>query len=144
MSLSNQPKIMLITDDPIEESHTVHILTKYHFTNFLIKVRKSSEASRYFGSFEKAPDADQENSPELIILNMNGPEGSNRVLGIESRMGSLRHIPLIIIASTREEEESIRKLNIPNCASFNRPVGFFKLLEAMQKLGMRWIVLRPS
>jgi DNA-binding response OmpR family regulator len=144
MPINIEPKILLITDDPAEESHTVHILAKYHFTNLLIRVRKSSEATRYFSSFDAAPVAGPENSPELIILNMGGEAGGNRTLGIESRMGSLKNVPLIIIASNREEEESIRKLNIPNCACFSRPVGFFKLLEAMQKLGMRWIVLRPS
>lgn len=144
MPIDSQPKILLVTDDPTEESHTAHILTKYHFTNLLIKVRKFTEATRYFGSFDTEPAADPENLPELIILNMGGQEGSNRILGIESRMGSLKKVPLIIIASNREEEESIRTLNIPNCACFSRPVGFFKLLEAMQKLGMRWIVLKPS
>jgi DNA-binding response OmpR family regulator len=144
MPISNQPKILLVADDPTEESHTAHILTKYHFTNLLIRLRNSAEAARYFGSFDKALAADPESCPELIILNMVGQEGSNRVLGIESRVGSLKQVPLIIIASNREEEESIRKLNIANCSWFSRPVGFFKLLEAMQKLGMRWIVLRPS
>lgn len=144
MTSNNQPAIMLVTDDPTEESHTAHILKKYHFTNQLIKVRSSGELSKLFGSLNTEPAKDPEDSPELIILNMSGQEGSNRVLGIESRMGSLKRVPLIIIASNREEEESIRKLNIPNSAYFSRPVGFFKLLEAMQKLGMRWIVLRPS
>lgn len=144
MPINSEPKILLVTDDSAEESHTAHILAKYHFTNLLIRVRKSSEASRYFGSFDAATAAGPENSPELIILNMGIEAGGNRALGIESRMGPLKNVPLIIIASNREEEESIRKLNMPNCACFCRPVGFFKLLEAMQKLGMRWIVIRPA
>jgi hypothetical protein len=62
---------------------------------------------------------------------------------MESRRGPLAAIPLIIVAESHEEEDEIRRLNFPRTASISRPIGFFKLLEAMQKLGMRWIVLRP-
>jgi hypothetical protein len=52
---------------------------------------------------------------------------------------------LVVVAGTREEEEQIRALKHPNTYVLGKPLGFFKLLEAMQKLGMYWLVLRaPS
>jgi DNA-binding response OmpR family regulator len=144
MTSAKQPKILLITDDAAEESHTAHILSKYHFTNLLVRIRKADEASRYFLSFTRNPPSDEEEPPELIILGMGGGDGRNRHLAIESRMGRLGGIPLIVVAEGREEEEAIHKLNIPNSSCISRPIGFFKLLEAMQKLRMRWVVLRPE
>jgi DNA-binding response OmpR family regulator len=133
-----------MTDDAVEESHTTHILSKYHFTNHLVRIRSLREASKFFMSFNSSEAGDPDGIPELIILSMGGSAGSNRILAVESRIGSLKEIPLIIVANHREEEDSIRKLNLPNVSCFTKPTGFFKLLESMQKLGMRWIVLRPG
>lgn len=133
-----------MTDDAVEESHTAHILSKYHFTNHLVRLRSSREASKYFMSFNSSEPGNPDEIPELLILGMGESSSSNRILAIESRIGALKEIPLIIVANQREEEESIRKLNLPNVSCFTKPTGFFKLLESMQKLGMRWIVLRPG
>ncbi len=138
------PKILLVMDDAAEESHTSHILAKYHFTNFLVKVRGASDASRYFRACN-APGADtSESLPELILFGIRGPGGPNLSLALESRRDALCAIPLILIAEGPAEEAEIRRLAFPNTACISRPVGFFKLLEAMQKLGMRWMVLRPK
>lgn len=43
--------------------------------------------------------------------------------------------------SAAKEEDSFRKLNLPRTYCLDKPLGFFKLLEAMQKSGMFRVVL---
>lgn len=144
MNPSENPKILLITDDSAEESHTTHILGKYQFTNSLIQLRRSGDAIKYLSAFQASEAGNPETLPELIILGLRGPVQSNLTLLTESRRGPLAGIPLIVALDSREEEGEIRKLGLPLSACISRPIGFFKLLEAMQKLQMRWLVLRPN
>jgi DNA-binding response OmpR family regulator len=144
MAWSENPVILLIADDEAEASHTSHVLTKYRFTNLVVKLRKASDAAKYFAACN-APGADAQASlPELIILGLREAGRPNVFAALESRHGRLASIPLIIMVDSREEEDEIRRLELIRTATVSRPAGFFKLLEAMQKLGMRWLVLRPD
>jgi DNA-binding response OmpR family regulator len=144
MTILNPPKILLVTDDVAEESHTAHILTKYHFTNFLIRLRTAKEALKYFSAFQSSEPNAKEDFPELIILSLRTQSDEYRDLAEKSRQGPLKEVPLIIVTGDRTEEGSIRDLGLQRTFLISRPIGFFKLLEGMQKLGMFWVVLRSS
>jgi hypothetical protein len=142
MPSSAPPDILLVMEDG-EEAHTVHVLAKYHFTNSLKKIRRCDEAKRHFNQLLAGIDGREGKLPELIIVSMSGADLAE-VLGA-SRRGVLAQVPLVVVAGMREEEEQIRARNFPNTYVIGKPIGFFKLLEAMQKLGMFWVVLRsPS
>jgi hypothetical protein len=144
MEQNEGPRILLITDDGAEELHTSHILAKYHFTNRVVKIRKTADALAYFARCN-APDRNPaEPLPELIILSLWKSSGLNPGFANESRRGNLKGIPLVVVAESRQEEEEIKKLGLFRTACISRPIGFFKLLEALQKLHMRWIVLKPA
>jgi len=144
MASSEKPIILLVTDDPSEESHTSHILGKYHFDNFLVKLRKPEETMKYFLACNAEGNRASEPLPELIIYGLRNPGKLNLSPVQESRRSVLGEIPLILVVESQSEEEEIKRLQLPNTAFVSRPVGFFKLLEAMQKMEMRWIVLRPK
>jgi hypothetical protein len=137
------PRILLITDDSAEELHASYILSKYHFANHLIKLRKVSEALDYFARCNAPDMGSREPLPELIILSLWESSGLNISFANESRRGILKEVPLVVVAESRQEQDEIKKLGLVRTASISRPIGFFKLLEALQKLGTRWIVLRP-
>jgi hypothetical protein len=144
MRPAENPIILLVTDDASEESHTSHILAKYHFDNSLVKLRKSSETIGYLLARNAADASDPEPLPELIIYSLREAGRLNLSPIMESRRGALGSIPLIIVVGSRDEEEETRRFQFANTTFVSRPVGFFKLLEAMQKLEMRWSVLRPK
>lgn len=142
MPLSSPPDILLVMEDG-EEGHITHVLSKYHFANSLKKIRRCDEAKRYFTQVNAGIDRGEGKLPELLIVSMSGADLAE-VLGA-SRRGAMSQVPLVVVAGLREEEEQIRARAYPDTYVMGRPLGFFKLLEAMQKLGMYWIVLRsPS
>jgi hypothetical protein len=142
MPASENPIILLVTDDASEESHTSHILGKYHFDNSLVKLRKSGETIKYLTACNAGGASGTPPLPELIIYSLRDSGRLNLSPVMESRRGALGSIPLIIVVESRDEEEEVRRFQLANMTCVSRPVGFFKLLEAMQKLEMRWIVLR--
>lgn len=139
MSPSLPPDILLVMEDG-EESHAVHVLGKYHFANSLKKIRRCDDAKRYFTQLNLAADRGEGKLPELIIVSQSGADLAE-VLGA-ARRGALAQVPLVVVAGTRDEEEAIRARGHVNTYVMGKPLGFFKLLEALQKLGMFWIVLR--
>jgi DNA-binding response OmpR family regulator len=133
--------ILLIMDDAVDEAQAVHILTKYHFANSVVRIRRTREALNYFmeASSEKYP---QENLPELIVMSM-GVTGADKIgLAIESRKNGLEAVPLIIVTDSGDAEHEIRRFGLVRTYIIGKPIGFFKLLEAIQKLGMYWNILR--
>jgi hypothetical protein len=69
---------------------------------------------------------------------------NNLAVALESRTGVLAKVPLILAVDADADAAAIRNSHLAKTCCISRPVGFFKLLEAMQKLGMRWIVLKPE
>lgn len=139
MPLSAPPDILLVMEDG-EEAHAVHVLNKYHFANTLKKIRRCDEAKRYFTQLNTGADRGEARLPELIIVSQTGADLAE-VLGA-ARRGALAQVPLVVVAGSRDEEELIRTRSHPNTFVMSKPLGFFKLLEALQKLGMFWVVLR--
>lgn len=133
------PDILLIMEDG-EEAHAVHVLGKYHFANTLKTIRRRDQARQYFLQLNAALDKGEGRLPELIIVGLPGADLTD-VLG-SSRRGALAQVPVVAVADTRDEEEQVRARAFPNTYVIGKPLGFFKLLEAMQKLGMYWIALR--
>lgn len=143
MALDDNPKILLITDESTDESNASHILGKYRFANSLVKLHGSRDALMYFAACNAPGRAVAEPFPELILVGIRDMGPSGLALLRESRRGPLADIPLIVLVDSREREVEFQKLDLPLSACVSRPIGFFKLLEAMQKLRMRWIVLKP-
>lgn len=140
MQSSEMPNILLVMDEDTDESHAVHILAKYHFANQLVKLRRGRDALRFFAQVNATADPPKPERPELIILSLE--EGQLIEVAMASRKDRLSDVPLILVAASKEEEDSLRKLNLPRTYCLGKPLGFFKLLEAMQKLGMFWVVLK--
>jgi len=140
-SASGLPEILLALDDDGDEAQAIHILTKYHFANSITSLRSAREALNYFTE-AGAGIRDPASLPELIILSI-GETGVARMgLAIEARKNSLATVPLIVLAETLQIEQEFRGLNLPRTYMISKPIGFFKLLEAMQKLGMYWTILK--
>lgn len=133
------PEILLVMEDG-EEAHAVHVLGKYRFANSVRKIRRCDEARRYFTQLNTAADRGDGLLPELIIVSQTGADLAE-VLGA-ARRGALAQVPLVVVAGTRDEEDRVRAQNHTNTFVIGKPLGFFKLLEALQKLGTYWVVLR--
>ncbi|MBW8888201.1 MAG: response regulator transcription factor [Fibrobacteres bacterium] len=143
MNPSERPEILLITDDAADESNVSHILGKYQFANSLVKLHGPAEALKYLAAREAPGKSLADPGPELILIGVREPGPSRLSWLKEWRRGPLAGVPLIFLVDSTEAEAEFRKLNLPLSICVTRPIGFFKLLEAMQKLRMRWVVLKP-
>lgn len=136
------PHILLVCDNAADEAQACRVLTRYNFANPVITLRRASEILRYFSQFDSGGDGAPESLPHMIILSLSADLQAK--VAWASRKNRLAETPLIVVASSRNEEEAIRGLSLPRTHCMSHPLGFFKLLEAMQKLGMYWMALKAS
>lgn len=119
-----------------DEAQTMRVLSKYHIWNDVVCVRSGAEALRYLqGSGAQVP--------EVVLMAAALPDMSGTSLVQEMRKSpSLAEVPVVMLANTKQEEEVLRGENLPGSYAITKPVGFFKILEALQKIGVYWVVYR--
>ena len=141
MASESYPVILLVMDDESEHSHAVHILAKYHFSNSLIRLRRALDLARYFSDVDTSGNSSKL-APELVIFSPSETPVDQFCASVEFARSQIKETPLIVVAPSIDAEKMLAGFRLPLTYVIGRPMGFFKLLEAMQKLGMYWTVRR--
>lgn len=136
-------KILLLLDNETDEATAMHILNKYNFANRVETLRNFSKARAYAASFSGSRDPGE--IPEMILLFHSSSPQRQMDLARKARENpELRNIPLVVVVDSPETEKEYRAANLPRTHCVRQPLGFFKLLEALQKLEMRWLILNRA
>jgi len=136
--------ILLVEDNPDDEALTLRAFRKNNIKNEIVVARDGVEALDYL--FATGRYAGQEpEAPQVILLDLKLP----RVDGLEvlRRIRSddrTRLIPVVILTSSREEQDLADGYGL-GCNSYVRkPVNFDEFMEAARQLGMYWLLLNEA
>lgn len=141
MSEDNK-EILLVEDNPDDVLLTKRALKRNNILNEMKVVSDGVEALDYlFGTGEYA-DRDVSEEPCVILLDLKLP----RVSGLEvlQRVRSddrTRRIPVVVLTSSKEEQDLIGSYDLGANSYIRKPVDFEKFVAAIQQLGMYWLVL---
>lgn len=81
-------------------------------------------------------------SPDLILLDLNLPQMSGQeVLDFVKKNEDLRHIPVIILSSSKAEQDVIQSYNLHANGYVVKPISLDKFNEVVQKLEAFWFTL---
>lgn len=136
MSNLENKVILLVEDDPDDESLTVRALTKNKILNRIIVAHDGAEALDYLFGKEKRP------LPELVLLDLklpkvDGLEVLRRIRGEERT----KMLPVIIFTSSKEDKDVVNGYKL-GCNSYVRkPVDFDQFVEAVHQLQLYWLLL---
>jgi CheY-like chemotaxis protein len=125
------PGILLVEG---EDEGLERVLRKYHIDNLVARVPDRDQAF----SLLRSGFAGQ---VQLLILDYSvcGAQSLEAVLRVRAMPG-LDRLPAIVACGSPEEESQVRAWSLSRTAAMSKPAGFFKLLECIQKLEMRWFV----
>jgi CheY-like chemotaxis protein len=134
-------KILLVEDDPNDVELTLTALSGNHLTNEIVVVRDGAEALDYLyrrGAYESRGAG----NPAVILLDLKLP----KVDGLEvlKRVKSdpeLKTVPVVMLTSSREEQDLVKCYNSGSNAYVVKPVGFTDFVEAVGELGLFWAVV---
>lgn len=133
-----QKTILLVEDNPDDEELTLRALKKNNIMNEVVVARDGQEALDYFfgGGASARP------TPTIVLLDLKLP----KIDGLEV----LRRIradqrtclqPVVILTSSREEQDIVAGYRLGTNSYIRKPVDFDQFVEAIRQLGLYWLVL---
>ena len=136
--------ILLVEDNPDDEALTLRAFDKSNIHNKVIVKRDGAEALAYLFPGDGAGDGDGEGAPRpaLILLDLNLPKvGGLEVLRRMRADERTQMIPVVVLTSSKLEEDVLVSYRNGANAYVRKPVKFSEFTEAVKALGVFWLLL---
>jgi two-component system response regulator len=136
--------ILLVEDSDADAEMTIDALRQAKLANPIVHVEDGVEALDYL--FARGDYADKANGvPAVVLLDIKMP----RLDGIEvlrEIRGSdkFKHVPVVILSSSREETDLARSWDLGVNAYVVKPVNASQFFDAVQTLGQFWAVMNEG
>ncbi len=135
-------KILLIEDNPDDESLTLRALKKNNIANEVIVARDGVEALDYLLGEGAHKGRDLSDQPQVILLDLKLPKVDGlEVLKRIREHDRTRHLPVVILTTSNEERDIIASYDLGANSYIRKPVDFEQFMEAVRQLGLYWLVL---
>ncbi|MCA1325996.1 response regulator [Herbaspirillum sp. alder98] len=133
--------ILLVEDNPNDLELTLHALERSKLANDVIVIRDGSEALHYLnatGPYQgRAPG-----NPAVILLDLKLPKVDGlEVLRFVRESASFKSTPVVMLTSSREEQDVVKSYELGVNAYVVKPVNFQEFIKAISDLGIFWAVL---
>ena len=134
--------ILLVEDSADDEALTLRALSRNKIGNEVIVARDGEEALEWLFATGRHADRDHRQQPALVLLDLKLPkiDGLEVLRRIRERTET-RLVPVVILTSSREEQDRLRGyLNGAN-SYIRKPIDFAHFVEAVRQVGLYWLVL---
>jgi two-component system, chemotaxis family, response regulator Rcp1 len=132
-------EILLVEDSPSDAELTVEALKEAKVQNRLNIVEDGVEALAFLrreGKYARAP------RPELIMLDLNLPRKDGREVLAEIKTDeSLKTIPVVVLTTSRAEQDVLRAYSHHANCYITKPVDFEQFLHAVRCIQSFWLMV---
>ncbi len=137
-------RLLLVEDSPRDAELILDALATQHLANEVVHVRDGAEALDYLfrrGTFAGRSDGE----PALMLLDLKMPkvDGMEVLRQIKADVG-LRVIPVVMMTSSREEQDLMRSYQLGANAYVVKPLKFSEFMDAVKQVGAFWAILNES
>ena len=134
--------ILLVEDNPDDQALTLRALKKNNIRNRVVIRQDGVEALDFLLCQGADAGRDPHDMPQVILLDLklpkiDGLEVLRRIRADERT----RLLPVVILTSSREEQDMIKGYGYGANSYIRKPVDFNQFVEAVNQLGMYWLVL---
>lgn len=139
---ANRQPILLVEDSSDDVELTRRAFRKSRIGNELLVAEDGARAlDLLFGP----PGTALPNLPALVLLDLKLPKIDGHEVLRRIRESPLTHrLPVVILTSSREEEDVIRGYDLGANSYVRKPIAFDEFVEAVAQLGLYWLVLNQS
>jgi len=140
--MRTQLKHVLLAEDNIHDVElTLTALRANNLANEVVVVRDGAEALDYLKRRGQYAGRDG-SQPALMLLDLKMPKVDGlEVLRHVKTDPELRLIPIVVLTSSREEQDLLRSYDLGVNAYVVKPVDFHDFVDAVKVLGGFWAVL---
>lgn len=134
-------RILLVDDSPRDRELALDALREYHLVNEVVALRDGAEALDYLyrrGEFAQRTDGD----PAVVLLDLKMPKVDGlEVLRQVKSDPQLKVIPVVMMTSSREDQDLVNSYRLGVNAYVVKPLNFHEFIDAIKVLGAFWLVL---
>ncbi len=135
------PDILLAEDDANDLELTLEALAKHNLTNRVTVAHDGVEALEYLRR-EGAFSGREPGAPAVVLLDIKMPRKDGLEVLREIRGDpELKRLPVVILTSSREEQDLITSYDLGVNAYVVKPVDFRSFIDAVEHLGVFWALL---
>lgn len=133
--------ILLVEDNPNDLELTLIALEKSQLANEVVITRDGAEALDYLMCRGEFADRIQGN-PAVVLLDLKLPKVDGlEVLDHIRHTPGLNSVPVVMLTSSKEEQDLLRSYELGVNAYVVKPVDFQDFVKAISDLGIFWAVL---
>jgi CheY-like chemotaxis protein len=134
-------RILLVEDNPNDVELTVEALKEHNLANLVDVARDGEEAFDYL--YRRGQFASRKNgNPVAMLLDLKLPKVNGlEVLKTIRSDELLKLIPVVVLTSSREEQDLIESYKLGVNAYVVKPVNYRDFMEAVKTLGIFWALI---
>lgn len=134
--------ILLVEDNPDDAALTLRAFKRSNMLNPIVVVRDGVEALDFLFARGAYADRAGEPPPTLIILDLKLPRldglGVLKAVRADARTNL---IPVVVLTSSKEEQDLIQTYSLGANSYIRKPVDFAQFQEAVKQLGIYWLMM---
>ncbi len=134
--------ILLVEDNPDDVELTMRALRKNNIANNVVVARDGAEALDFLFCQGTYSDRNIQDDPRLILLDLKLPKIDG--LQVLERLRAderTKLVPVVILTSSKEEQDLISGYKSGANSYVRKPVDFNKFVEAVRQIGLYWLLI---
>jgi two-component system, response regulator len=139
---TNVIDILLVEDNAADVELALRALKKNNIVNPIHVVNDGAAALEFLFAQGEYADRKDLKTPKVILLDLKLPKVSGlEVLKQVKANERTKMIPVVILTTSREEQDIIESYKLGVNSYIVKPVDFDKFIEAVKNLGMYWLLM---
>ncbi len=134
--------ILLVEDNADDEVLALRAFSKSNISNPIVVARDGAEALDYLFAQGQYADRDSRDLPAVVLLDLKLPKIDGlEVLRRIRDNEQTRMLPVVVLTSSRQDEDLVSSYNLGANSYVRKPVDFNEFVAAVGQLGMYWLLL---
>ncbi len=141
----NEVEILLVEDNINDAELTIRSLKKINLANNLFHVKDGEEALDFVFARGDYTSRQTNKKPKVILLDIKMPKVDGIEVLRQIKSNELtKVIPVVIMTSSKEEQDIVTSYNLGVNGYVVKPVNFDAFAKAICDLGLYWLIVNQS
>ena len=134
-------RILLVEDNERDVELTLAALEEHNLANEVVVARDGAEALDYL--YQRGKYSDRvDGLPAVVLLDLNMPKVDGMEVLQRMKLDPvLKQVPVVMVTSSRVEQDLVRSYELGVNAYVVKPVDFQKFIESIRQIGFFWAII---